>query len=587
MKNRRLTCIVLCVFLLCVLSLPLFACRTDGERDGLKEEAEPTEFEPCDVRFSLEAGAYPEKSKKLVLSAPSGYSIYYTTDGSLPDTDAKRYRGPIKLTAEGNHWADGEAISRMIIPGVYTINEVKNQLPSANIIRAVAVAPDGTAGAVSTKTYFMGQSIVSYYHGVMVISIVLDEASLLDYDSGILAAGASFEAWKNTPEAPGILADDDQWWLIPGNYSQKGKMWERPASIEIFDGSDTVTLQQDGGIRVKGGVSRSYNQKSFNLYFKKSYGAESITYMLFPSARNALTGETIEEYNGFTLRNGGNDTNSLKFKDGWIQSLLSDMAFSTQQDRPAILFLNGEYWGIYNLNDKLNSKYIEEHYGVEDLLMVKEGELEEGKDEDFFLYEELMSYKDADFSRKETWDTFRQIMDVQSMVDYYAAEIYIGNYDWDQMKNICLWRSIEADPSNPFADGRWRYIMYDTEYSSSMYGRPGTEASFNSLEMAMQKHPLFAAALYNPEFREMFKTAIKGIGAQNFAPEVVNQSLDSWAAEWKPFMPDYYTRFTDTSQNWDYAMKSIKAYFGSRYANIIPVVDDTLPKIEYEETVNR
>ena len=167
------------------------------------------------------------------------------------------------------------------------------------------------------------------------------------------------------------------------------------------------------------------------------------------------------------------------------------------------------------------------------------------------------------------------------MADYYAAEIYMSNYDWGQEKNVALWRSTVTDAANPYSDGRWRYILHDTEYSSSLYGKDVTDADANSLEMALEKHPLFAAALQNPEFRELFKTAIREIGSANFAPQTVNESLDEWAGLWRPFMPDYYARFAGSSRTWDATLRNIRNFYARRYDRIIPMVMDMLPEIAY------
>lgn len=561
--------VMVCVIVFSAASANIILADT-GKRE---EKALP------EVEFSLEAGAYAESSKDLELSVQDGYEIYYTTDGSTPTTQSTRYTQPINLTREGNIWVDKDTVSQMLIQEAYKIN-VNEKLPRANIIRAIAVAPDETMGNVVTKTYWIGQDMKQAYNGAMVISIVTDEINLLDYNSGILATGSHYDAWRQTTESEDIISQR-QWWLAVANYTQKGRAWERPASIELFDGSNSLTLQQDGGIRIKGGASRMYSQKSFDIFFRNEYGAKEILYPIF---QNAEDGPSISRYKGFTLRNGGNDTEYLKFKDSWQQSLLRDRDFATQQDRPAIVFLNGEYWGVYNLNDKYNSSYIHDNYGVKDPIVVKEGELVEGKTIYSLLYDELMMFADMDLSKKENWDQFVKIMDVQSIADYYAAEIYMGNADWDEHKNIALWRSSEVDRNNPYADGKWRYMMYDTEYASSLYNQEKTNVEFNSLEAAIENHSLFAAALQNPEFREMFKTSIKEIGLRNFASDTVNRTLKEWAAEWKPFMKDYYFRFGDTSWAWDSNIKNIKDYYAKRYDVIIPIVEDVLPEIGYSQS---
>ena len=147
-----------------------------------------------------------------------------------------------------------------------------------------------------------------------------------------------------------------------------------------------------------------------------------------------LIGDGITEYKSLALRNGGNAADGLKFKDAWLQERLSGLNFATQESKPAIVYLNGEYWGICCLQNKNNEDYFEDHYGVEDIVMIKEDELEEG--EAYDLYEDFKAMADLDLRDPENWALFKESVDIQSMADYFAAQIYIGNGDWLPTCNI-------------------------------------------------------------------------------------------------------------------------------------------------------
>lgn len=529
---------------------------------------------PVPVTFSDEAGSYSNTSKKISLSAPDGYSIYYTTDGSVPTTDSHLYSKPIPLSKKGNQWVDSNTIEQMTISyqgkPVMPIRASSN-LPGANIIRAIAVAPDGTHGDVVTKTYFAGANLKKDYNDVMVISIVTDPENLLDYEKGVLVKGKLYDEWVSTPEAKSIF-ERERWWDVNANYTSKGKAWERPASIELFDASNKLTVQRECGIRIKGYSSRMFPQKSWNIYMNKPYGSGEINYPIFPDAINANTGKVITRYGSFSLRNGGNDTEYLKFKDSWIQSRVQDKDFSTEKSRIAVLFLNGEYWGHYSLIEKYDGLYIENHFDVRDALIIDENEIDVGKKTDFHLYKGLMSFIDKDLSVDSNWEAFKEVMDIRSMVDYFATEIYIGNNDWRDTSNVKIWRGININPSNPYADGRWRYLLNDTEYSSSLYGSKGTQAEYDSFARAKRYHPLFASAIKNPEFRDMIKSTIIDIAQKNFNATDVEADLRAWAGRWKPYMPAYYERFGDTSWAWESNIESTTAFFQKRSDHLIPTL---------------
>ena len=163
-------------------------------------------------------------------------------------------------------------------------------------------------------------------------------------------------------------------------------------------------------------------------------------------------------------------------------------------------------------------------------------------------------------------------MDIQSMADYFASEIYIGNFDWRDTLNTMLWRGATINPANPYSDGRWRYILCDTEFSSSIYKLEETMAGFDSFSRAMNNHPLFASVIRNSEFQGLFKTALMEIARINFASRDVEADIKTWAKRWKPYMPYYYKRFGDTSQYWRNDLKSTIVFFQQRAEYILSAI---------------
>ncbi|MDO5438847.1 MAG: CotH kinase family protein [Erysipelotrichaceae bacterium] len=548
MRIKRITNCILFVLLLVA-----FGCQTKV-------------YEPEAVSFSVESGAYPD-AVTLRLSAPEGYTIRYTTDSSVPNKGSKRYSKELYLSGSGEGWLNDETIDLIHVDGVYDLKEAP-ELADAWIIRAAAFAPDGTMGPVSTKTYFPNRSIFADYNGTMLISVVTDPENLLDYEKGILAKGIIFDQWRSESDSEKIL-NDSLWWKMEANYSQKGKAWERPAEIEIFDSNDHLSIEQSGGIRVHGGVSRMYSHKSFRVYFREEYGKEEIEYSLFPD-------DSVNSYQCFVLRNGGNLADGLIFKDGWQQALLSERSFLTQHSRPVVLYLNGEYWGIYNLNDRFSSQYLEKHFGISDVLIVKDGEFEDGDADAIGLYDELNAFENEDMSDPKVWERFKRIVDIQSMADYFAAEIYMGNYDFTSIKNYELWCSMSVEPGNPYADGRWRFMLYDTDFSSGLYEDDRTAVDRNSVNDVMANHPLFASAIESPEFCEMFMMSLKQIGENDLSPERVETTLDEWAEYWGGLMGDQYLRFGDYSLQWDRQLEAIKAFYRRRYDYIMAYAEETL-----------
>jgi len=518
-----------------------------------------------EVAFSIEAGV-SVADQELELYAPIGYSVYYTTDGSDPTISPENlYSEPLQLTANASRFA---ADSDLINVGGHRIYD-DNSLPKAITIKAIAVASNGDTSPIATRTYFFQER-----EPIAVISISTDYDNLLDYDSGIMVKGVYYDAWSSTPEAAAIIANQE-FWLYQGNYTQKGKDWERPATIEIFDGDNYVV--ENCGIRLHGGFSRKFSQKSFNVYFKKDYGAKELQYALFDDAISS-DGEVVSAYKSFVLRNGGNDTEYLKFRDSLIQGLVKDLDLTTQANRPAILYLNGEYMGVYVMQEKFSDKLFADRYGVakSNVIIVEEGVIDEGKDADIALFEELQAYAKMDLSDPEIYNAFCNVVDVESMIDYYAVQIYIGNGDWTPKKNTRLWRVRTAE-NDSFGDGKWRWILYDTEYSSSIYSQPKTAYNYNSFADALKSDPLFASVLKNDEFYQSFVDKIRSLGEDNFSTTNVQSALDSFSEVYAPYMPDYYKRFGDTSWEWNRNINGIKNFFANRLRYILNYVENYQP----------
>ena len=554
------------------------AARAAEEPQPVTREASGETGGPVSVYANLESGAWPP-DEVLILGNEQGLPVLYTTDGSEPAAGSARYESPLALkdiprnTALTDH--DGETCL-----GDYHIFGYDGAA-GARVIRAAALMPDGSLGPVTTKTYFLTDDLQERF-GCAVVSIVTDPLNLYDHDYGILVRGRVYDEYvaaRNGKPSQHV-------WQWKGNYSMEGPDWERPAYIQLFDGADEPAWESACGIRVKGNASRLYPQRSFNIYFREDYGMKNLRYELFPGNCSA-DGMSIYTYKSFSLRNGGNDTMGLKFRGALIQDLLSDMRFSTLHSMPAVAYLNGEYYGVFSLEEKYGSRYVREHYGVDsdNVIIIKDDAVDEGNDGDYDLFSELMSVyggRDADLTDPETWEKFCGTVDVQSMADYYAAEIYIANIDWSEYYNSQLWRS-RTDDGTEYGDTRWRWMLYDTEYSTGQYllvskeklwyPPDSTSAAHDSFGDALQRCPVFAKAIRNPEFRALFAESMHKVAEEYMEPSRAVAMLEEYYELWSRWYPDFAARFgadMDTIRQ-DYEI--LKDFFLTRPGYILPIVD--------------
>ena len=538
---------------------------------------------PDTPTLSKGTGAY-EDGFTLYLASQEGTELYYTTDGSLPTTDSTKYDGKgiqIKdMNGTANSLSSAENIKKMLIPNSgYDYTPTADQVAKATVIRVIAVAPDGTTSEVTTNTFFVNNDLANRYPNVNIVSLVIDPTDLLDYNTGILALGKLYDDWKSSTESSYVV-NSRQYWNYVGNYTQSGSDWERPVTIEYLNGSDgSVLFSEKAGVRIHGGASRMYGQKSFRIYFSDKYGNKNLKYPLIPGDVDQ-DGKQIKKYKRFIIRNGGNDCEYTKIRDVFNQRRLKNRNFATQASTPCVMFLNGEYWGVYNITERYNDNDIENNFGVDkdNVVAFKENELDEGTTDDQALFDELMAFANKDFTDDSVYEDFCSKMDIESFTDYYAAEIYLSNNDWSPKKNYYLWRTRTTDETNPYADGKWRYLIYDTDQTMGLYGS-GDRYNTDSLARTITNDSLFAAVIKNDSFKAKFKERLLDIADNDFNPDPDGeaiQELEELRALYKPLMNEFYDRFGITWKPFDDKINTMIEFMQKRRNFLVEYCEDNL-----------
>jgi len=520
------------------------------------------------LKFSHDSGLYAQPFS-LSITAPEGSAIYYSTDGSIPAPEKAgngfvfKYSSPISVqnrNGQANVLASPANATQMYgvagdrggnIPSVYTPTAA--QVPKATVIRAIAVDASGKKSDSLTKTYFIGDNLANFGNN-RVISLVSDPYNLIDQNYGIMVRGNPANRWEYGADVY--------------NFQKKGQDWEREAFLELFEGSAnsrSVKLSTGVGIRVRGGWSRAAGQKSFSVYFKEQYGINNLTnYNLIPGAVKADGKTPVGKFKGFMLRNGANDIEYTKFYDVFLQELLSDRSFSTQASVPCIVYLNGEYWGPYNMQERYSDNHTEYKYGVkkENVISYDNGELDDGNpgEENLFL-----NLANGVINGTTSYANFCNAFDIDNFIDYWAAEIYIYNEDWPH-NNYRLWRTRDVEAGNPYGDTKWRYQMFDTEFALGIYnsggltGQSGVDAFYKILNNNQNpkdfppNNRLFKALLANTDFCRKFVNTMMDLYNVNFHPNSFGPLLDKYTNTYKPLMGSTSTPgtyFSRWGRPWD------------------------------------
>ncbi len=515
--------------------------------------------------FSHDSGFY-DNEFMLSINVPEGTTVYYTLDGSEPDINSKKYNANIRVYDKSdtpNIWSSRTDISSY---GAVAPNKTVDK---AFLIRAVAIDENGRKSSVVSASYFLGKTNSSYYKDMKVVSLVTDPENLFNYDTGIYVKGRIFDTQNTT----GVEA-----WNMVANYTQKGKDWERPALIEVFDKGKKV-LSQNVGIRIKGATSRSTPQKSFNIYAREEYGNEKLEYDFFDGqATNNITGKTIKSYKQITIRNAGNDVSYSYFRDNINQSLISDRTLTSQAMNACILFIDGEFWGLYTLTEKTDDNFIKSHYNIKkkNVAIIKNNQLEEGEEQDLTDWNSFIA-KSArtDMTIDENYKEFCRYIDTDSLAEYFAVQIYWCNYDWPY-NNFAVWRSDKIDSSNIYSDGKWRMLLFDTDFTTGLYKNSNTSytadifSQLNSYNDNISR--TFMNLLKNQEFKQKFCTIFMDLANYNFNPEKTDKTVEYYRNKYHQQISDTNERFyssTFTSSNgisrFDSEMDTIADFYRNRF----------------------
>ena len=261
-----------------------------------------------------------------------------------------------------------------------------------------------------------------------------------------------------------------------------------------------------------------------------------------------------------------------------------------------MVFLDGEYWGIYQLMEKIDKRYINEHYGIKksDVAIVKNGELDEGTEQDL---QDWLQLQNGVINGTVSYEQFCQKVDIQSYMDYMAAQIYWCNADWPQ-RNISMWRSDAIDEENPYADGKWRPILYDTESGQGLYGSYDKSANADCYRRLKELREdgefaqMFIKLLENDDFRLQYSRTFMDIANNNFTTDKTKSVAESYLNNYKQQITDSFARFNSRSSGGERQLESAYQTIINFYAQRFQYAESTtrqaakLSSNAYSLTVN-
>lgn len=518
--------------------------------------------------FSQNSGFLTAGFNLTLSTTTPGASILYTLDGSEPKSTnlggttysyKNRYpehigqtTGPLLNNSFRTYQystplpiADRSALPNKIanISTTYAFNPTyipTGPIYKGTVVRAKLIKPGALESKTVTKSYYISPLGANRF-SLPVVSFSVDENKLFDYYNGIYVAGKDFDDWKiaNPNLEPYDIEED-------ANYHRSGIQNEKTANMTYFV-NGTEVLNQDVGIRIHGGSSRDFQNKSLGIYARSDYGNDKMNYQFFSD----------RPFNNFTrlvLHNSGNDFEETMFRDALCQELIKSQHIVTKGFQPTVVFVNGEYWGVMSFRDKIDDDYFERVFNIpktEIDLLENEDNINEGDRVD---YDDMINYvTNNSLATQANYDYITTRLDPDNFKDYFISNIFFKNADWPG-NNIVYWRkkTTAYAPNAPFGnDGRWRWLAHDMDDTFAVLA---SDINLNSLADATALNGpdwpnpawstlLLRKLLENNTFKIEFINRFADLLNTSFLSSRVISKINEIKAVFAPEMPEQYARW--------------------------------------------
>ncbi|NMD37524.1 MAG: hypothetical protein GYA87_02440 [Christensenellaceae bacterium] len=440
-----------------------------------------------DPSFSIPGGQY-KGTVQVTINVPENTNVYYTLDGSLPTMQSTPYRGE-----------------------VFEINAV-------TAIRARAFGANGLEPSnIVTQTYLM-----SLYHTFPIVAITVDPDELYNPETGMFTPGENIDKSGGIPFKNAV-------------YREFGKN-ERPGHIEMYDVDGTMILDQDMEFGLQGQYSLDMPQKTMKVRAKSRYGTKYFYAPLFED-------RPFTEYKTFVLRNSGNDAVWTRLMDSFQSRLVEhlDTNVINQAWRPVIVYINGRYWGHYNMRERADRFMVAQHEGLT-LREASNMDIIEANRKVYYgngaEFNELKEVAKNLYPGKNPDDLkyLTDRIDVINYFDFLSIQMFYGNSDPGNQR--CY--KIKEE------DSKWRWLLFDMDYGlfNSNFNSPRSYLKESGSGDQKINNILIRKLLESEEMKDLFLTRF-GIVFQKFTTNFMLEEFEKMVAILEPEMRMHFNRWAE------------------------------------------
>jgi hypothetical protein len=426
---------------------------------------------PDKPNSSLSSGFY-NGSQLISLSSNDNSTIYYTTDGKTPTKNSKIYTKPIVIN-------------------------------KSTVVKSRSYKKGFLDGEISTNSY-----ILNFDTTLPVVSLSIDNKFLYDDMIGIYTIGKN-GAYTNGCE------------VTNAGYKNYMQRWKRPVSVEYFDDKHERVFSFGSNIAISGQCSRNHPKKQLKIQLDDKYGVKSLEYKFYEEKGK-------QKIRDFRLRPG---RKGFEASDILAAKIVADgnLNVDYQASKPIQMFLNGEYWGIYNIRERKGDEYLKSNYtdiNKKKLDVLKPDEVKEGSKKD---YEKLLDYITGSHSKIEKYNRVVNSVDTDNFIDYMSVMIYSANDDWIYSNNRC-WK--ENTKGSKYR--KWRWMLDDLDrgfqaellYSDAFLLAKAQNEKYKNIKWKNLMSEVFKVLLTNQGFKSRFKARFSELLDTTFTPENLHKLID-------------------------------------------------------------
>ena len=422
--------------------------------------------------------------------------------------------------------------SSFIYDGSITINQ-------NSVLKSRVIEPGKIPGKIFTNTYF-----ISEQNNLATVSLITDPQLLWDNNLGI--------------------------------YENEYKQREIPVTIQYFNEVGNNEFDINAGARLGGLNIWTKPQKPFTIYTRNRFGDDYINYQIFDN-------KAIANFSRIVLRNGGDDWEETLIRDPMIESIAEGMMKCGYMSfKPSSLFINGEYWGIYNIREKFDKKYFTTNFNVDgnnidhleytqtqfgvDLLVV-EGDL--------VNYNSLLQFiNNQNINDLNIFTELETLIDIDSFIDHIFMTIYAANTSWEHNRE--WWKSREET-------GQWKWLIVDLDRGFNM-----SNISRNLVDDLLDDYELFRLLMNSQFFQNRFIQRSSAHINNTFNPSRIEFIVDSLSNMIENEMPRHISRWGDSDgigsiNDWNEELNDIKQFSALRGDEVF---DQLIDELDLEGTIN-